>query len=556
MALGQSAPAIFVAGTVNAADYSRTFAPGAIVSIFGTSLAASTQAAPQIPLLGTLGGTSVLVAGVPAPLLYVSPAQINLQLQYGLSGNITVQVKTASGVSNTDTIFVGTRAPKIFTVDFSGQNGGIVTTTSNALLTAATPDAPAENVSIYLNSVGATTGSPVAGLAAPANATVSDTVTASIGGVAATVNAAVLQPGSVGLYRVDIQSPFVVLTGPVSVAVTIGGVTTQANVNMQYRQLGFYYALLGGVFPNSQTRNGVSGSNSSLALRNADSGTWGTTGFNAWTNTTPNGANYSTAAGLALTLVNTNPNGSISYVYDNNGIETGLNGGFYSNLGGSSTDASRPGLSDFYSSSNYFPLVFAGYFKLTASTTFTQIIGYFDHDASSINASLPFDQTNPYVKYRMNFWSMTSGGLPKETGSFVGDVFSSDTTAGTFAYSITSTPMVSQNPAKNATRYLWRLSYTLASPMTLPAGEYWFDHDLFVRPAPAASSLSDAPVVTAEELQSMIRRAQDSKTPRGPSKFTLLGTEITGGDGWNLPSTVIVRPSSPVLTPGDRFQEQ
>ncbi len=267
-----SAPAIFTNGTVNAADYTRSFAPGAIISIFGTNLAVSTQAAPQIPLVGTLAGTSVLVGGSPTPLLYVSPSQINAQLPYGLSGNTAIQVKTAAGTSNTDTISVAARAPKIFTVDFSGQNTGTVTSFgSNYLFNSANPDYPAAVISIWLNSVGATTGNPVAGQAAPASATVSDTVTALIGGVAAPVSAAVFQPGSVGLYRVDVQSPFVVLTGPVSVSVTIGGVTSQANVSVQYRQLGFYYALLGGVFPNGQTRNGVSGSNSALALRNSDS---------------------------------------------------------------------------------------------------------------------------------------------------------------------------------------------------------------------------------------------------------------------------------------------
>ncbi len=68
---------------------------------------------------------------------------------------------------------------------------------------------------------------------------------------------------------------------------------------------------------------------------------------------------------MALTLENTNATGVTTIVYDNNGIETGYNGGFYNNLGGAvGSDATKPGFSDFYSSSNYFPLVFASYFKL------------------------------------------------------------------------------------------------------------------------------------------------------------------------------------------------
>lgn len=51
-------PAIATSGTVNAADYSRDFAPGAIVSIFGTNLAASSGGATSIPLPTTLGGAT------------------------------------------------------------------------------------------------------------------------------------------------------------------------------------------------------------------------------------------------------------------------------------------------------------------------------------------------------------------------------------------------------------------------------------------------------------------------------------------------------------------
>ncbi len=101
------------------------------------------------------------------------------------------------------------------------------------------------------------------------------------------------------------------------------------------------------------------------------------------------------------------------------------------------------------------------------------------------------------------------------------------------------------------TRYLWRLVYTLASPMTMPAGEYWFDHDLFVRTAPAASSTSDAPIVTAQELQSMIRDAQPGRSQQSATaKFSLLGTELTMDGQLEPARAVIVRPSSPAATAG------
>ncbi len=61
--------------------------------------------------------------------------------------------------------------------------------------------------------------------------------------------------------------------------------------------------------------------------------------------------------------------------------QTGTQGSYYDNSLGTSTripDASEAGLYEAYCMSNYLPASFAGYFKLNAPTTFTQIVGYFD----------------------------------------------------------------------------------------------------------------------------------------------------------------------------------
>ena len=140
------------------------------------------------------------------------------------------------------------------------------------------------------------------------------------------------------------------------------------------------------------------------------------------------GSQYSVVSGLAMTLLN----GS-TIVYDNNGIETSTYGSFYNNANGP-PNAQKPGLSDLFSMSNYFPLVFAGHFRLAQPATITTLIGYFD---ALGQLALPFDPANPYVQYRMNIWSNAAGPLPKTTGNFAGDVFSSDKTAGTFSFADT-----------------------------------------------------------------------------------------------------------------------
>lgn len=61
------------------------FAPGSLISIFGSGLAGSTLAA-RTPLPTTLGGVSVQLGGIKAPLLFVSPGQINAQIPWEVSG--------------------------------------------------------------------------------------------------------------------------------------------------------------------------------------------------------------------------------------------------------------------------------------------------------------------------------------------------------------------------------------------------------------------------------------------------------------------------------------
>jgi IPT/TIG domain. len=94
-------PGIAPGGIVEAASYSAPIAPGSLVTIFGNNLATSEITATSIPLPAVLGGTSVLVDGVSAPLLYVSPNQINLQLPSSLPFNQAAQVTvvTSSGSS-------------------------------------------------------------------------------------------------------------------------------------------------------------------------------------------------------------------------------------------------------------------------------------------------------------------------------------------------------------------------------------------------------------------------------------------------------------------------
>ncbi len=546
-ALPVAAQTILAGGTVNSADYTRSFAPGAVISIFGTKLATSTtnQLTP-LPWPNSLSGTSVNIAtalgATPIPVFYVSPGQINAQLPFSLApGTYALSVTSPAGTTNVDSIVVAAAAPKFYTLDFSGSGSAVATTPSYQILTSALPAKPADSIVLWMNSLGATTGTPVAGQAAPGATPGSQPLTmvtqplVSINGLNAPVTFAGLTPGASGLYQINVKVPFVTLTGPVVIQVNIPGaagvVSSQTSVTVPFQQLGFYSALLGGKAVAGQTLTAVSGSSSAVAYKQFDTLTWGTNGFNAWTNNTGLSSVFSASPGLALTMMNGN-----SVVYDNNGIESGTAGTFYNNTGGPA-NSQKPGLSDFYSMSNYFPLVWSGYFKLAQQTTITKLIGYFDIGNP---LQLPFDPANPYVKYRMNIWSMGSGNLPTDTGSnFVGDKFTSDTAAGTFSYSDTGLKMIS-SVSTDYPKPIYRLAYTLNTPLVLPAGEYWFSHDASARTTPASSSTAAVRLPQLTEFISRQKVSSQSYT------FSFFGREMQMSDSYVLPEAVEVHPAAPV----------
>jgi uncharacterized protein (TIGR03437 family) len=149
---------------VNAASFApfgapghRT-APGSIVSIFGLDFALGLSQAESVPLPLALGGASVKINGVPAPLFFVSPMQINAQLPASLIGNqATVVVTNAFGANPPAMAQIAIYSPAIFTFTQTGGGQGIVTY-------AAVPGLPAEEV----NALAAPAG--LAGASRPARA--------------------------------------------------------------------------------------------------------------------------------------------------------------------------------------------------------------------------------------------------------------------------------------------------------------------------------------------------------------------------------------------------
>ncbi|MEO8369287.1 MAG: IPT/TIG domain-containing protein, partial [Candidatus Solibacter sp.] len=80
-----AAAAPTVSGVGNAFRGLPTLAPGALISIYGANLSLIEAQATSTPLPAALAGASVSIGRIDAPLLFVSPKQINAQLPFELA---------------------------------------------------------------------------------------------------------------------------------------------------------------------------------------------------------------------------------------------------------------------------------------------------------------------------------------------------------------------------------------------------------------------------------------------------------------------------------------
>jgi uncharacterized protein (TIGR03437 family) len=239
--LAAQAPVISPGGVINGADYTAEFAPGSLISVFGTGLAPTSASAPSFPLPTSLSGAYLEILDgstiLQAPLFYVSPGLINAQLPFDLTSSTpSVRVRNASGVSAAVAIQVQPSAPKLLTLDMTGKGAPIMLHSDYRLVTANAPAAPGEIVILYLTGLGAVFPASGAGQAAgdgsagnPLNLVTAD-VSVIVGNQCGDVLFAGLTPYYAGLYQLNIRLPEVLLPGSPAFVVMGGGKASQANV--------------------------------------------------------------------------------------------------------------------------------------------------------------------------------------------------------------------------------------------------------------------------------------------------------------------------------------
>jgi uncharacterized protein (TIGR03437 family) len=195
----------------NAASYANVYAPGMALAVFGTNLAPATETYSFFPLPLTMQGVSATVNGVAAPLYYVSPTQINLQIPYETTLGAAVL-----GINNN-----GKVTSFSFPVTVAGP--GIFADVTGALAPVST-GLQGQDAFAYITGDGVATPMLATG-AAPYTLTQPILpVTLTVGGVPATIN--FIDTWAAGVTEIDFTIPAAVPTGPQPVVVTVGGVAS------------------------------------------------------------------------------------------------------------------------------------------------------------------------------------------------------------------------------------------------------------------------------------------------------------------------------------------
>jgi uncharacterized protein (TIGR03437 family) len=228
--LGVTVPPAAV-GAVLAANldtHATTMVPGGLATIFGAALNKvpadlSGWRGSQLPF--ALNGTRVSIAGKTAPLIYVSPNQINLQVPIDApTGVQTLTVDNGAGPGTAFSINIANAAPAIF---FS-PTAAVLKNANFSLVGPANPAHAGDVLLVYLTGLGQTTPPLATGRLVPAaSLPATRPVTATIGGRAATVVYSAASPGFTGLYQVAVTVPAGV-TGSLPLQLQMGGATSNA----------------------------------------------------------------------------------------------------------------------------------------------------------------------------------------------------------------------------------------------------------------------------------------------------------------------------------------
>ena len=260
LALHSQTPVVPGGSVVNGASFAsgQAVAPGALVSIFGTTLASTTAQADSIPLSTSRANVSVTFNGIPAPLLAVnhlsSYDQINAQIPWNVlpagaqSGTAQVVVTNGTASSTATSFQVVASAPGIFSIAGTGTGQARALNNSDGTFAAPAGSVPGltthaakigdpNGIAIFATGLGAG-DHPVANGDIPTTLTnVSAVPTVLVGNVPAKVLFAGMSPQFVGLNQLNIVlAPGTPTGDAVPLQLQVGGIVTTTQLTIAVSQ--------------------------------------------------------------------------------------------------------------------------------------------------------------------------------------------------------------------------------------------------------------------------------------------------------------------------------
>jgi len=238
-AVGATTPGITPSGILNAASFLGDIAPGSLATLFGNNLANGTYQGPQVlgsgnNFLTSVAGVSVSVNGVNAPLIYVSPAQINFQVPWETAlGSANVQVTNAGGQSGVEQVTIAsTASPSMFLNNTTTGVAWVTGTASEGCLTTQCAVQAGGVYQLWANGLGPKNLPERDGVGDAATSLNDLSVVGgaascqlTIGGIAAAVTYCGAAPGYI-IDQLNFQYPAGVPSGaPVEAVLTINGST-------------------------------------------------------------------------------------------------------------------------------------------------------------------------------------------------------------------------------------------------------------------------------------------------------------------------------------------
>ena len=228
-------PVFTLAGVVNAASFNTGpsppvgIVPGSLVSIFGAGLSRNPGAALAFPLPTQLRLTRVTMNGIPAPLLFVSPQQINFQAPFGLTGStVEIQITRDAGANDPVTVPLISTQPGIF---FDSATGlGAIRNNDDGTSILERPAGAGDFILVFCTGLGEVVPPGQTGLPAPASPLSWTTRNPQvlIDGRDTLVTFSGLAPFFAGLYQINVQVPEDLLPGRYTLVVIVDGIMSNA----------------------------------------------------------------------------------------------------------------------------------------------------------------------------------------------------------------------------------------------------------------------------------------------------------------------------------------